>query len=793
MTAGCDQQRRWRRGAGPLLLAAALLFVVLLGGTEAGRVATAIRAVGALVGAAVIVFYLRQMASESDLTDKLVLGGLILFLVTCVTSRTPRSSFESATSALAYVAAFYLARRAVASKRGGELAITVLGSVGIVIGIAFLIVWGSIWLRWITVPGAGLPPFDLRLPTLLYRHQYPVGILAAMLLPATLLLARRPMIWPLALVGCVATVMVAFLSGGRAIWLAGVAAVVVAVIVAVITARGGLPFHRRSIRITALVVTAGILVLVAAPFLSRLAATSTIDLRLSMWHTALAHWLDSAVAGFGPGTFAREFSMTGYYNRFEPNVPHAHNAVVQLLFEGGVVGLVGLGLVCAGVIVGVAKHGRMHWSSAAALAFFVFSSVPDNPTVVPFLLAPLIVWAALASPRVTSPEPGRRKATDAPTVAASGIPPAAPTTPLAAGSTSPRVSSDSTRRKALRALTFVAAGIVGAGMLATLGAAWAFDSAADAAVTKQPSRVVANLSTAVTLDPTFALYHRELGVWSQAEGDLSRSRNELASAIQLNRADTQAYRAAALLNAQEGNHDEAITLASSPVALQATHVENALTLAYVNGVFADLEAQHSALVAAVRFAPWLTAAPEWSLVFPNADPSAILLDAYRSWQDDDELSMRNLKARAWLAGLVGAAPPEGATPALQAEAAVLSCRTSQAAHGLADLVGPAATELETLEARLLFEKAYGGESQSQLETLIRLRDPGLASLIATQAIGVSPVWSFFYDNRHYDRQAISPPAGPLLPTTASGISAWLRDPVAAADRGAPNSGLAKCQ
>jgi hypothetical protein len=168
-------------------------------------------------------------------------------------------------------------------------------------------------------------------------------------------------------------------------------------------------------------------------------------------------------------------------------------------------------------------------------------------------------------------------------------------------------------------------------------------------------------------------------------------------------------------------------------------------------------------------------------------------DAYRSWQSDDELSARNLKARAWLAGMIGAAPPDGATPALRAETAVLACRTTEADHELAELVGQRATELETLEARLLFEKAYGDVSPTKVETLIRLRDPGLADLIAHQAVGASPVWSFFYDNRYYDRRAITPPPGPVLPTLASGLSAWLRDPVAAADRGAPESGLAKCR
>lgn len=168
-------------GAGRLLLAAGLIFLVLLGGTEAGRLATVLRAASALIGGVAIVCYLRQMPRENDHTDRLVLAGLLLFLMTCVTSAWLRSSFDAATSAVAYVAAFYLARGAVADERGRQMAITVLGTIGIVVGLTFLIIWGSIWLPWATIPGAGFPPFDISLPSYLYGHQYPVGMLAAML------------------------------------------------------------------------------------------------------------------------------------------------------------------------------------------------------------------------------------------------------------------------------------------------------------------------------------------------------------------------------------------------------------------------------------------------------------------------------------------------------------------------------------------------------------------------------------------------------------------------------------
>jgi O-antigen ligase/tetratricopeptide (TPR) repeat protein len=745
------------RHPGRLLLAAGLIFLVLLGGTEAGRLATGLRAMGALVGGVAILVYLWQMPRENDLVDRLVLAGLVAFLVTCLTSAWLRQSFDAATSAIAYAAAFYMARGAVADERGRQLAITALGMMGIVIGLTFLTIWGSVWLRWIMVPGAGFPPFDLALPGYLYGHQYPVGMLAAMLLPATLLLARRPGIWPLAVIGSGATLLVAFMSGGRAIWLAGLGGLLVGVLVA----RGvrlpsvGLRFRLVALSVAGLAIIA--VLAVSQPLLHRLAATSTIDLRLAMWQTAISHWLASPLLGFGPGSFASEFSLTGYYSTYRPNVPHAHNVMVQVLFEGGILGYLALGLVCSGVVVAIARTRRWHWSSAAAISFFILSSATDNPTVVPFLLGPLIVWASLACPRA-------------------------------------RVSRTEPRTW-VSAMTLSAAVVVGMATLATVGASWEYDRASEAATAGDRAQVLSSLAAATRMDPSFALYHRELGVWLQSVGDLPAALAELTTAMELNPSDAVAFRAAALLYAQEGNRDEAVRLASTKVALEGAHIENTLTLAFIHAQFGDTEGERSALVAAVRRAPWLTAAPEWTLAFPNALPGPILLDAFESWQGDSRISARNLRARAWLAGLTGAETPAGASPAIQVHAAVLACRIQEAEQTLASLSldAPAATQGDGLQAQLLFKAAYGDGRLSEITTLIKLRDPGLGETIARAAGGTSPIWSAFYDNRYYDRLPIQAPTDFALPTATSGLSAWLRDPVNAADRGAPDSGLANCR
>ena len=140
------RQQRWT--AIQILLVICLLGMVLLVGTEAGRLVTALRVVGAVVGTALIVAYLVRAPRDHDLVDALVLAGLVLFLVTCVTSSTPRLSFEAATTALAYAAAFWVARGALSDPRGRELGVLALGALGTLLGIMFVVNWGAVWIDW---------------------------------------------------------------------------------------------------------------------------------------------------------------------------------------------------------------------------------------------------------------------------------------------------------------------------------------------------------------------------------------------------------------------------------------------------------------------------------------------------------------------------------------------------------------------------------------------------------------------------------------------------------------------
>jgi hypothetical protein len=94
----------------------------------------------------------------------------------------------------------------------------------------------------------------------------------------------------------------------------------------------------------------------------------------------------------------------------------------------------------------------------------------------------------------------------------------------------------------------------------------------------------------------------------------------------------------------------------------------------------------------------------------------------------------------------------------------------------------------------LFAARITSEPDEQLLQLATLRYPILAFLATTEIKDASPFSSLADDVQVYRRRSVPPPPQlETLPISESGLSAWLRDPVRAADAGAPASGLAACR
>jgi hypothetical protein len=90
-------------------------------------------------------------------------------------------------------------------------------------------------------------------------------------------------------------------------------------------------------------------------------------------------------------------------------------------------------------------------------------------------------------------------------------------------------------------------------------------------------------------------------------------------------------------------------------------------------------------------------------------------------------------------------------------------------------------------------RAFDETEVDRLLTLLAAHDPGIVRQATDGVAGASAVGDHNADVATYAQIPIRPPIGPVLPTPSSGLSAWLRDPVAAADAGAPGSGLAMCR
>src|SRR5439155_23520567 len=118
------------------LLVAAFGYFVFIGGTDAGMV-TPIRLINSVLGIVIIAIWLRQMLRGTDRTDRLVLAALVVFLVTCVFSKLPRFSLDSATSVLAYTALFGIARREFAEERTRRTFVLAAAALGTVFIAAF--------------------------------------------------------------------------------------------------------------------------------------------------------------------------------------------------------------------------------------------------------------------------------------------------------------------------------------------------------------------------------------------------------------------------------------------------------------------------------------------------------------------------------------------------------------------------------------------------------------------------------------------------------------------------------
>ena len=600
--------------------------------------------------------------------------------------------------------------------------------------------------------GCRPPPLELFLPTAQYGHHYRIAFFVGLLLPAVATLGSGTRIRPLGVLGLGAGVALIVMSGSRTAWLAGALSLLVGL---VLTQRARLANRRWLLPVVTAVVVGGTFLVVATPLADRLLTTSTLELRLAVWESSLSQWLHAPLAGSGPGTFHTQLTLSGYYNAYEPYIPHAHNVIVQTLVETGLLGLTALALAAAAVIAGYARTTPKHWAPAVAIIFFAGASLGETPVQQGYLVLPLVIWAALATPRV-----------DAETRAA--------------------------RSRLMRVASLAFAALVATAVILFFAGAAAYDRARMAAAANDDDQAIEALQTATRLDPSSALYWRDLGVRLLSVERYDESAIALSRAAVLNPGDQAVQRATAVMALRSGETATAYRAAEAAVGMADLNVFNHLTRAHVAFEVGDFHTTRAALIAAIRLDPWLLAAPDWTSVFPGLNKQDLLQAAEQSWAGDPAQSSRTARARTWLAAMTGRPLPEDAHGILLAEAALVQCDGDTAAQVLMELPSVEAGGPAGLQARVMIARAFRIGDLSVLGELIRLRDRQLERMAFDGIAGASVAADSNRTLWEYGTLPVETDLSPVLPTSASALSAWLRDPVSAADLGAPGSGLAEC-
>ena len=752
--------------AGRLALAVVGLYLVLVGGTELATLYAEIRAINGLLSIGVIAVAITRRWPRPDVLAVATALAAIGFTFAALVSPLPRYTFDVALAGLSYAAGFLLLRRALAHPATYVWARQLLAVVALAFIATFTVIWLGLWASWLTATEFTLlPPLTLPLQTIFFRHVHVVAFTAALLLPAVWALPGMLIGNMVRAAATLATLFLVLASGSRTVLLAALLATIA---VYGYRWRSRLRVSRRAaigLGAVAAAVIAGVVLAGAADSLTqRLLTITTIAARGEIWGSTVSGWLERPLFGYGPGTFLLAFPWTGYYdtNVFSPR--HADNAFLQLLFE---LGLVGAALVLPMVVLVlrralvVVPRPEARWS----ILFVAFGTITDNPTDTVGLVVLVIFWgAAIASP--TAIEAAM---------------------PLAA------------TRQLLRAGALLALGVVAVAWISLTVADFSYSGARRAAATRSETNAERQLTLAATLDPTNALYRRQLGVLHASRGEVTTAVRHLEVALALNGADDVTRRGLGLLYLDMGRDDNADRLTASAVSLRGTEPVNHLARVHVQLAQGDEAGAAESAARAVALRHWVVAADGWErFLDPLSTDEVADLAAARMRQENPPRS--SLPEIAWVLGMVGrgeegaAVGAEGGDPTAEAIGLMFDCRPDEATAVLEAAARTHGSDSGYWLMRYL-AVLLAGEDTAMTERVLTVFLPTIATSLhgTDRPRASSPLVDELRDTYLYDRLPMRYDMGGVrFPNAAAGPLSWLRDPDSTAVAVAPRSGLAEC-
>ena len=754
-----------RIGVAGIGLIGALIYVVIVGGTGSGELHPVLRVLNAALAVAVIVLYVLRAPVRADLLDRAVLVAVILFAVAGALSQFPRQSFDAVLAALVYAAGFFIARDLLARWPVRRAFVAVVIGLSVVFTIGAAALWLSLLVEWWTLAGRSvLPPLDVQLSAGPWGHRYDVGLLIALLYPAWWIgrpsVARRVAAVVLGIVG----LLLVIVTGSRTTWLAIAVATAVLGIPVLLGLWSRHPRARLPAVLVAITGTGVAFVLgLLTPLLERTLNPASLDWRLAMWGPLTELWLENPVAGIGPGAFPWALQLTSYFDTRSWAPRHPDNAVMQVLPEAGLLGLVALVLVTGSVLWAVFR-GRSTAARWVAVVFAV-ACVGANPTDFTFLVVIGLGWAAYAAPHET-------KTTEA------GPP-----------------------RRRLATASLMALGVIFVAHAATLGGGFAYESARSAVERGELGDAREALRLARVLDPGMALYHRQLGAVAYLEGDPPRAVAALERAVDLNPSDDLAWRTLALAHEANRDESEAREALDRAVTVQRADVTNLVLAARSASASGRSDEAMELLAEVVQTWPTIVAAPGWEEVLNGSITTEDIVDvAAERWLRGAPTPELVSDQGVWLGMLAGR--PD-----------VLDAGTDRIGDELLSRALAAVIACDT-EAGAMLGEASPAQRRSHGYWQLRIRASALAgeidrgAILALQILGggsytaalaeltMNPLdenASLSADRWGYRRYPITWPESDVkLPSIHAGASLWMFDPHAAVQAAGLGDRLPQC-
>jgi len=741
-----------------MLMIAAFAYVVLLGGTALGESGTVVRGVNAALGGGLIVWYLTRERGCLDRIDRRVQLALIAFLAACVLSPLPRQSLDAGLQAFSYAAAFSIGRGLLASPHVRGLLMYVF----IVLSCVLTLVATYWWLRpvaeWLPATGWRVaPPLDLDLASYPWGHRHDLTLAVALLYPAWW--AGRPsrLRRATSIVFGLLSSLIIVVDGSRTMWLAlGLSGALIL----------GPPAMRRwrthsmSLRTLAIGAASAMAVLfltgLAASLAQRASSVASLGFRAAMWGPVADVWAAQPLSGSGPGSFPWILQQTKYFDTNSWAPRHPDNATVQMLAEGGA-----LGLSAMAILVVVLLPPILRSSSAAArwaLVAFALATIGANPTDFGFLVVIAIAWAAYAVPRASAdkgPSPAKSRLRQSAAVAALSI--------------------------------------IGVAYGWTIMASARYDDARVAISLGRYEEARAALDQAIEFDPSMALYSRQRGALELLMGNPEVAVMDLEAATRLSKWDDLAWRTLAVALDAAGQDAAARDAVHRAISIQRSDPTNLLLLAALSRERSAPESALEVLSEVVQAWPAIVFAAEWDGVLPESlDLADVVRRAGDRWEENSPAPEPAYDQGLWLAvmnrrpDLVAEAVERSALGPDFARLRLLAIQCDPATIESLDAMAPSAAQSPLYWHLRVHASLVRGDVDDRAARIAGLmhapisieatsRDPATGPLNPLNENG-----QFSGDLWGYRRPTIRwPHIAPRLPSPSAGMTRWFYAPSAA--------------